>query len=320
MAEKNVCPHCGAIMDPIETPMDSSWGGEIHHVCFNDECRYFVQSWDVLEAQGIEDAGYRCSVDPRGNCQPLAVWSRDALKDLVVCEAPAPELEATLKEPPGTLDFFDAKDFARADESPDATFYQDFKTTGSLDSLALATIRDLYERLIPKGSRILDLMAASESHIGDGVQPVSIIGLGLNGEELQSNKALTETILHDLNADSSLPFYDNQFDAVVNTVSVEYLTRPVEVFREVARVLRPDGLFIVVFSNRMFPPKAVNIWKEADEDKRVELVRNYIARVDTMFLDGSFESKGKPRPEDDQLYSLGIPSDPVYAVWARVRK
>ncbi len=307
-------------MDPIETPMDSTWGGEIHHICFNDECCYFLQSWDVLETQGIEDAGYRCSMDARGNCQPMAVWSRDALKDLIVCEAPAQELEATLKEPQGSLDVYGAEAFARSDETSDAAFYKNFKAEGSLDSLALATIEDLYERLIPKGSRMLDLMAGSDSHVRKSLQPVSLIGLGLNGEELQSNKALTETVVHDLNADVALPFYDNQFDVVLCTVSVEYITRPLEIFRDVARILRPDGMFIVVFSNRMFPPKAVRIWKGAEEDRRVELVRNYMAKVDNLFLDGSFESKGKPRPEDDKLYPLGLPSDPVYAVWSKVRK
>lgn len=83
--KKRACPHCGAEMDPIETPLESSWGGEIHYVCFNDDCCYFKKSWDVLDSQGVERTGYRCRMDPRGACGPLAVWSADALKDLV-CE------------------------------------------------------------------------------------------------------------------------------------------------------------------------------------------------------------------------------------------
>lgn len=77
------CPHCGAEMQPIATPESSSWGGEIHHVCFNDECSYFTKSWEVLDNQGVERTGYRCRIDPRGICGPMAVWSADALKDLV---------------------------------------------------------------------------------------------------------------------------------------------------------------------------------------------------------------------------------------------
>ena len=81
--EKVKCPHCGSEMDPIITPDISSWGGEIHHVCFNDECSYFTKSWEVLDCQGVERTGYRCRVDPRGVTGPLAVWSADALKDLI---------------------------------------------------------------------------------------------------------------------------------------------------------------------------------------------------------------------------------------------
>jgi len=43
MDKDPTCPHCGTQMDPIETPLDSSWGGETHYVCFNDECCYFKE-------------------------------------------------------------------------------------------------------------------------------------------------------------------------------------------------------------------------------------------------------------------------------------
>ncbi|AFM24395.1 ogr/Delta-like zinc finger family protein [Desulfomonile tiedjei] len=77
------CPHCGEKMDPIETPLESSWGGEIHYVCFNDECCYFKDSWQFLENQGVTGTGYRCRMDPRGACGPLAVWSSDAIKNRI---------------------------------------------------------------------------------------------------------------------------------------------------------------------------------------------------------------------------------------------
>ncbi len=83
MSTERKCPHCGANMEPITTPLESSWGGEIHHVCFNDECSYYKKSWDVLCGQGVENTGYRCSVDPRGQSGPLAVWSADAMKNRI---------------------------------------------------------------------------------------------------------------------------------------------------------------------------------------------------------------------------------------------
>lgn len=305
-------------MDPIKTPLESSWGGEIHYICFNDQCTYYTKSWQTLEGQGIEKAGYRCRMDPRGACGPIAVWSPTALKDLIVClESP---VECEVIAPKGTLDYFSSGDFVRDDETPDAQFYQKPRFVDHLDSVALATVRDLYERLVPPGARILDLMTGPDSHLKPGIAPESVTGLGLNWEELEANTALTQRVIHDLNADPRLPFGDNEFDVVINTVSVDYMTNPIEVFREVSRVLRPKGLFIVVFSNRMFPPKAVHIWKVTEESRRVDLVKKYFELSGAFSIEGSLESRGKPRPEDDKYYSLGIPSDPIYALWAKPNK
>jgi len=44
------------------------------------------------------------------------------------------------------------------------------------------------------------------------------------------------------------------------TVSVEYLTRPFDVFAEAARVLKPGGVCAATFSNRGFPPKVIWVW------------------------------------------------------------
>ena len=63
----------------------------------------------------------------------------------------------------------------------------------------------------------------------------------MNAAELAANPALAEHVVHDLNVDPALPFADASFDDVTCCVSVDYLVRPVEVFGEVARVLRPGG-------------------------------------------------------------------------------
>jgi SAM-dependent methyltransferase len=298
-------------MDPIETPYDSSWGGEIHYVCFNDNCGYFTRSWEALVLQGVEGAGYRCRMDARGCCGPIPVSSPDDIKDWIV------KGEKVVK---GTSDFFGPDDFSRDDETPDDIFYQKPRLVDHLDSRALSTVEDLYARLIPEGSRILDLMAGPDSHLKAELKPVEVTGLGLNKEELDANPALTKRIIHDLNAIPELPFADDQFDAVIITVSVDYVAKPVEVFREVARVSRKEGVFVVVFSNRMFPPKAVKLWKNSTETDRIELVKKYFCSAELFYLDGYFESKGLPRPEDDKYYSFGIPSDPIYAVWGKVVK
>ena len=61
-------------------------------------------------------------------------------------------------------------------------------------------------------------------------------------------------------AEPKLPYEDNSFDVITNAVSVDYLTKPIEVFKEMHRVLKPGGQAIMSFSNRCFPTKGLNIF------------------------------------------------------------
>jgi SAM-dependent methyltransferase len=124
-------------------------------------------------------------------------------------------------------------------------------------------------------------MAGWQSHLPDGV---TATGLGMNAEEMNENPALSSHVVHDLNADPALPFADRAFDAVICSLSVEYLTRPLEVFREIARVLEPGGLCVMVFSHRWFPDQAVRIWTELHEFERAGLVTEYF-RESGLFKD-----------------------------------
>lgn len=56
-------------------------------------------------------------------------------------------------------------------------------------------------------------------------------GLGMNKQELARNPVLTEYDVIDLNNTPKLPFENNSFDFITNAVSVDYLTKPLEVFR-----------------------------------------------------------------------------------------
>ncbi|MEJ5365886.1 MAG: methyltransferase domain-containing protein [Desulfosoma sp.] len=207
--------------------------------------------------------------------------------------------------------------FRRLDESDDAVFYKTDRFVSHLDRTALETVEQIIGALVIEDRPvILDLMAGWDSHIPDGLNAAEVVGLGLNENELKSNKALTRYVLHDLNADPKLPFADNSFDVVLNTVSVDYMTRPFEVFAEVGRVLKPGGMLLVIFSNRMFPQKAVKIWKESSEEERIILVEDFFHSVPDFGEVHLIVSKGKPRPADDKYAHLGIPSDPVYAMWA----
>jgi SAM-dependent methyltransferase len=210
--------------------------------------------------------------------------------------------------------------FDRLDETDDAIFYARERLVSHVDSLAAATIEQQIGRLVIEDEPvILDLMASWDSHLPPSVAPSSVVGLGLNESELLENSLLTKYVVHDLNKAPTLPLADETFDVVLCTLSVDYLTSPVRVFREVGRILPPGGLFLVTFSNRFFPEKAVRLWRESADDERLRLVIDFFAKSGAFERPGVFVSRGKPRPSDDKYADLGIPSDPVYAVYADKR-
>jgi SAM-dependent methyltransferase len=207
--------------------------------------------------------------------------------------------------------------FSRLDETDDKIFYSTDRFVNHMDAVAKKTVeRIIGSLIIEEDPIILDLMAGWDSHIPGTLSPARVIGLGLNENELSRNKDLTEYTIHDLNKNPSLPFPDNMFDAVINTVSVDYLTKPVEIFVEVGRILKPGGLFLITFSNRMFREKAVKIWRDSCEQERMILVEEVFERAGLFEKPGVFVSRGRPRPRDDKYAHLNIPSDPIYAVYA----
>jgi SAM-dependent methyltransferase len=197
---------------------------------------------------------------------------------------------------------FPAGWFDRADERPDAEFYAQPRLVTHLDDRAVAAVSDLYDELGVTGD-VLDLMSSWVSHLRTA--PRSLTVLGLNAVELDANPMATARVVHDLNADPALPFADASFDAVVNCVSIDYLVRPVEVLAEVARVLRPGGLSVCTFSNRMFSSKAVRGWLAVGETDRPLVVAEYHRRA------GGFDEPVVQQRLD------GRRSDPLWAVWAR---
>ena len=176
-----------------------------------------------------------------------------------------------------------------------------------IDDGAIAAVSGLFRDLIPADSVVLDLMSSWRSHWPSGHPKERLVGLGLNAAEMADNPDLDEFLVHNLNQEPVLPFDDSSFDAVVITVSVQYLTRPVETFQQVNRILRPGGVFIVTFSNRMFPTKAVRIWRGTSDRGRLELVASYLEYA------GNFQDirGGQVNQEDSPL------GDPLFSVVSR---
>ena len=197
--------------------------------------------------------------------------------------------------------------FDRDDPGPDTDFYAPPRLVTHIDDRAVAAVGELYAELgidgsAPRPVRVLDLMSSWVSHFH--VAPTSLTVLGMNEAELARNPMATRTVVHDLNVDPLLPFPDGSFDAVTCCVSVDYLTRPVEVFADVARVLRAGGRLIVTFSNRCFPTKAIKGWLANDDMGRLAIVRAY------------FEQSGAFEEPTLAHCNPGAPGDPLYAAWA----
>lgn len=212
---------------------------------------------------------------------------------------------------------YPADAFLRRDESEDSDFYAVDRMVDHLDSTARETVQRIIESLVvEKHPHILDLMASWDSHLPAGLQPGQVEGLGMNAREMKANPVLNRHLVHDLNQDPRLPLEPESFDLVLNVVSVDYLTQPEEVFRQVGRVLRPGGLFLVIFSDRWFEPKVTNLWRNSSEIERIILVEHWFRQSGCFGEPKLFVSKGRPRPADDKYAHLGIPSDPVIAIYA----
>jgi SAM-dependent methyltransferase len=197
--------------------------------------------------------------------------------------------------------------YGREDEAPDPLFYELPRRVVHIDDGAIAALGRLYGEALPMGGRLLDLMSSWRSHLPPGLRAAEIVGLGLNADEMADNPQLTRHVVHDLNRQPRLPFEAESFDGAMCAVSIQYLVHPLEVFREVRRVLRPGAPFVVAFSNRCFPTKAVAVWHATSDAQHVALVRAY------------FESAGgwQAPVAEDRSPAQG---DPLHAVWARTKE
>ena len=196
----------------------------------------------------------------------------------------------------------------RQDESADEDFYLEPRLVAHIDDAAIEALGQFFREHIPDGAAVLDLMSAYLSHLPADVRQRcrSVVGLGMNAEEMAANAQLSKYVVHNLNREPTLPFEDASFDAAVCTVSVQYLLHGTGVFGEVGRVLRPGAPFMVSFSNRCFSTKAVAAGLYANDQQHAALVGLYFERSgcwqDISVADIS------PNP--------GV-TDPMYVVWAR---
>jgi len=213
--------------------------------------------------------------------------------------------------------------FGRLDSKPDSIFYTDPRFVEHVDDNAVQTMTSYISSpstsLFKKGDRVLDLCSSWNSHIDPNIAnqlELDVVGLGMNEKELKSNKLLKNWNVVDLNAGprTKLPYDDKVFDVVLCQLSIDYLIYPLDVMKEVGRVLKSGGDVVILISNRLFLQKAVGLWTGSDDIDHVYTVGAYL-----QFCDGEFtniksrdlsirKGKGKNRV---------IVGDPLYAVTAK---
>ena len=214
----------------------------------------------------------------------------------------------------------EAKQRTKLDPSDDSLFYSLPRFVTHVDEGFIDRLTNLYRERLKPNTRILDMMSSWVSHLPEEMEFAWVEGHGMNEEELAKNPRLNRYFIQDLNQNPKLPFPDRDFDAVINCVSIQYLQYPDAIFYEIHRILKPGGVAIISFSNRMFYQKAIAAWRDNSERGRVELVKRYFDSVRNAndipgFSQTETISHTSNAPAFLQMLGMGG-GDPFYAVIA----
>ena len=193
--------------------------------------------------------------------------------------------------------------FVKEDNSDDSLFYEIPRLVTHIDDNACMVLKGFYRSLLKDGDSVLDLMSSWVSHLPEDINYSKVSAQGMNKVELEANPQLTDFIVQNLNTNQVLPYGNEVFDLCTIAVSVQYLTSPLKVFEEIARVLKPNGKCCVSFSNRMFPTKAILAWRMSSNQDHCNLVSHYLKKTE-MFA----EVKVERLVEENGYY------DPLFAV------
>jgi len=197
------------------------------------------------------------------------------------------------------------QDLSRQDSSDDGIFYDSPRLVTHIDDAAIQALTEHYSTKLKDGDDVLDICSSWISHYPKDWKGGNVVGLGMNEYELSQNKILSSYDVKDLNKDPTFPYEDNSFDKITCVVSVDYLTKPKEVFAEIGRVLKPGGTGILSISNRCFPTKAWNLWLRTNDLEHVFIAGSFF------HYSGLFEP-----PSCNDISPNPGRSDPMYIVKA----
>ena len=206
--------------------------------------------------------------------------------------------------------------FNRKSKMSEEEFYSTPRLISHLDEAAARHVETFYSSFLNTDMRLLDLMSGFKTHLPNNFRNTDIVGLGLNAQEMAENDLLNDYVIHNLNTAPELPFSDSSFDGVICTSSIEYLTHPFEIIREISRILRPGGKVGIVISDRWFAGEEISFWSDLHPFERQGFVLNLLRsrhEFEQLFTESI---RGVPRPVKDVHRSVRLESDPIFAVWA----
>jgi len=203
----------------------------------------------------------------------------------------------------------------KIDDTEDTLFYSSPRFVTHVDNNFINQLMELYRQELQPNTKILDLMSSWVSHLPPEIKFNHVEGHGMNKAELKKNERLDHYFVQNLNFDLALPLKNEDFDAVLCTVSIQYLQYPEAIFMEIARILKPNGVAIFSFSNRMFYQKAISAWRDATDRQRIFLTKSYFHST-AKFDPPKVITQQAETPTLLQILGVGA-KDPFYAVYAR---
>lgn len=211
------------------------------------------------------------------------------------------------------FDFSYGMPFSRKIEDDDTLFYDSIDTTAPIvDQVSIEQLKQFYTANIKDSQQVLDLLAGPDSYLPAQLNQLNVTGLALKESDLQANPVLNQYTIQDINKQPGLPFEDQQFDAVTCAFGIEYLIHPVAVFKEIARVLKPGGVFLIAFSDRFYEQKVIHLWDDLHTFERMGLVLEYFRQSGEFEQLHSESIRGLIRHEEDPFINKTVHSCPMF--------
>ena len=142
-----------------------------------------------------------------------------------------------------------SNDREKIDNNDDDIFYKNPRYVNHLSNSFRKRLTALYSEYLLNHYVILDLMSSWISHLPNDMRYKKVIGHGMNEAELSSNNRLDRYWVQNLNKSQNMPIEDSTVDVCLVVAGWQYLQYPEKVSLEISRIIKPDSLLIISFTN-----------------------------------------------------------------------